>query len=274
MEKRKKIAIALALVMSMGIPTYIKKNLYNFLKVHSECELMDTLSDYNKFLDDYAINIKKLELSNFELCIKVMSDIWEEIDGYSKPDKLPVGYYRLAFYNEGKGVCTSFSDDFCARINKINPNMKAKNLIVYLNDDMDTEIKTVNIDRTILSNMESRNEFNKSANHMVSIVNIDKDNKLIVDVTNLMFGCIKDGKILMFNSSNKEVIEYRFNDNYTLSDDSLLTCFTDYINSYSNNSDSYEFLEQQYGYKKQESVYKYIDTLEDYPNNFKKLIKK
>ena len=164
MKKRRKViksvALATAVSLSLGAGAlYLYNDLFRWSYSRNieknAYEYSTELQTYNSFLEQYAQYINSLELSDIEIFVKVMKDIWEDIDGYGKADNLITGYARLSFQEEGKGVCTSFADDFTARINAINPKYNARNLIVYIDETQDAS--RINISRKVLNINDTEN---------------------------------------------------------------------------------------------------------------------
>ena len=125
--------------------------------VNAEAKKHSTeLNQYNKYIKKYAEEIRKLGLSDLETIIKVMHDCWESVDGYATEEEIILGYHRLTFLTEGKGVCHSFADDFTATINQINPKYNAENIIVYLNENETKDTEVLPITRNVLEGEEEQ----------------------------------------------------------------------------------------------------------------------
>ena len=206
----------------------------------------EEINEYNNYIKEYSEEIKSLELNDLQTIMKVIKDTWESIDGYKVCDDLVFGYYRLSFYEEEKiGVCTSFADDFTAKMNEINPLYNARNIVVYLDDSETADFKVANIERTILGDSEN-DETNENSdlrdviltklfgNHMVSAVDIPGQNiTLIVDSTNPAIGIFKSGKIYIFNCKNSdELINYKVLGMTTTTGQSIINISGDYLKIY------------------------------------------
>ena len=179
------------------------------------------IKDYDEEIKTYAEHINSMNLSDLEIIMKVMNDMWNSIDGYKTPDMYDaIGYPRLALYMDGYGVCRNMADDFTARMNAINPNYKACNLNVYLK-----EAEINNIRRTTLvnyntiadnseqeENIDYKSEIisNLTGNHMVSCVKLKEDDVLlIVDPTNPSIGVLKNGEITMLSNQMMKGIKIK-----------------------------------------------------------------
>ena len=231
----------------------------------------EQINENQKHIDEYAKEIKSLNLTDLQIIMKVMNDIWAEIDGYGVAENLPVGYCRLAFQEEGKGVCTSFADEFTTRMNTINKEYNAKNIIVKLNSNEMGKLKTCDIEQTVLDVPENLDEetltipslADLTGNHMVSIIDIpNTDITLMVDTTNLLIGIFKNGKIYVLNNDSYEFIEYSYLLNGMCSEYGS----ENYIFKLNKNIDAelIEDVSDAYGYEAQEKALEYI-------KNFKKI---
>jgi len=232
---------------------------------------------YNKFLKEYAKYVKSLELSETEMILKVIKDIWSDIDGYGKCDDLILGYERLAFQEEGKGVCSSFADDFTARINAINPEYDAKNIYVYLNDLEDGKtMERIDFERKNLEQYSNIDEEtlktqNKYGNHMVSVMELkDKNLYLVVDPTNLLIGVLKDGEIDILNTNDDNLMDYKLESNNIFSLDSEEEIKKDYEDTFEDPTITLEEIENLYGIDAQEEAF---DKINEVDNNIKRLVK-
>ena len=182
----------------------------------SEVAYESMIDEYNKEIEEYANYINSLNLNDLEIIVKVMNDMWTNIDGYKTPEETydSIGFNRLALYNDGYGVCRNMADDFTARMNAINPKYEACNLNVYIN-----LANTNNIERTIVETNETVEENTSTSekeplievsdfvgNHMVSCITLKEENLiLIVDPTNPSIGVLKNGKIQMLSGSKNSL---------------------------------------------------------------------
>lgn len=205
-----KVMLGLTIV-SGGFSTMISSQYDQVIENNSKV-YQSEIKDYDEEIKTYAEHINSMNLSDLEIIMKVMNDMWNSIDGYKIPDMYDaIGYPRLALYMDGYGVCRNMADDFTARMNAINPNYEACNLNVYLK-----EAEINNIRRTTLVNYNSiadnseqeenidyKSEIisNLTGNHMVSCVKLKEDDVLlIVDPTNPSIGVLKNGNIYMLSN--------------------------------------------------------------------------
>lgn len=211
-----KVMLGLTIV-SGGFSTMISSQYDQVIENNSK-GYQSEIKDYDEEIKTYAEHINSMNLSDLEIIMKVMNDMWNSIDGYKTPDMYDaIGYPRLALYMDGYGVCRNMADDFTARMNAINPNYEACNLNVYLK-----EAEINNIRRTTLvnyntiadnseqeENIDYKSEIisNLTGNHMVSCVKLKEDDVLlIVDPTNPSIGVLKNGEITMLsNQIMKEI---------------------------------------------------------------------
>lgn len=274
---RKKIIGSLSLglatffVISTAFFTTGMKSEYNDMLEKNAVVYEEQLNVNQKHIDEYAKEIKSLNLTDLQIIMKVMNDIWAEIDGYGVAENLPVGYCRLAFQEEGKGVCTSFADEFTTRMNTINKDYNARNIIVKLNSNEIGNLKTCDIEQTVLDVPENLDEetltipslADLTGNHMVSIIDIpNTDITLMVDTTNLLIGIFKNGKIYVLNNNSFEFIEYSYILNGMCSEYGI----ENYLFKLNKNIDEelIEEVNKNYGYEAQEKALEYI-------KNFKKI---
>lgn len=172
------------------------------------------IEDYNNEIESYAQYINSLNLSDLEIIMKVMNDMWEKIDGYKTPNNYDInGYFRLSLYYDGYGVCRNMADDLTARLNAINPDYEACNINVLIERVEVNNIKTINLnneeiissnDNEIIDNNENDNvtitdnneisynqkiinEYNKFKNYIIEL----KNNLIENTIGNHMVTCIK-----------------------------------------------------------------------------------
>lgn len=205
-----KVMLGLTIV-SGGFSTMISSQYDQVIENNSKV-YQSEIKDYDEEIKTYAEHINSMNLSDLEIIMKVMNDMWNSIDGYKTPDMYDeIGYPRLALYMDGYGVCRNMADDFTARMNAINPNYEACNLNVYLK-----EAEINNIRRTTLvnyntiadnseqeENIDYKSEIisNLTGNHMVSCIKLKEDDVLlIVDPTNPSIGVLKNGEITMLSN--------------------------------------------------------------------------
>lgn len=205
-----KVMLGLTIV-SGGFSTMISSQYDQVIENNSKI-YQSEIKDYDEEIKTYAEHINSMNLSDLEIIMKVMNDMWNSIDGYKTPDMYDaIGYPRLALYMDGYGVCRNMADDFTARMNAINPDYEACNLNVYLK-----EAEINNIRRTTLvnyntiadnseqeENIDYKSEIisNLTGNHMVSCIKLKEDDVLlIVDPTNPSIGVLKNGEITMLSN--------------------------------------------------------------------------
>lgn len=262
----KYIAIELAVIILLSkVYLYNGSKAFQTLTDENKMEYSSEIEEYNKSLEEYSKYINSLNLTHLQTIMKVMSDQWEEYK-YCVDEDLIVGYYRLSFQEKGYGVCTSFADDFTAKMNAINPSYEAKNVYCTMTDNLnEKEVEIVDLDRNIIEvvrddeNTSILPKLLNTGNHVVTMIKIpDEDYYLIVDSTNLMIGLIKNGKIHVFNSTNPDTIKYTKNGN-------LLMGGPDYVSkldTYYSCDETYDELKEIYGCEEQLEALEYIEQLE------------
>lgn len=184
-------------------------------------EYQQEIEEYNDRIAKYAEEINSMELNDMQIIMKVMSDMWESIDGYGNPEMDLAGLYRLDLYDGGAGVCRNMADDVTAKLNAINPEYNARNMACYIDEnaginefaDIERSFADVGNIQTGDDNEHSESSGNNTGakllgNHMVTIVDIPVQNvTLVIDPTNPGLGVFKDGEIHMSFSETGQGIE-------------------------------------------------------------------
>lgn len=212
--KRRIAAMALSatVLLGAGTPTVIATTeISRNLSVQKNAlQYAEEIKTYDTRVKEYAQEVNSMNLSDIEIFMKVISDMWSEIDGYGTPEKDIYGFLRLDLGEGGVGVCRNMADDVTAKLNAINPEYTARNLIVYM--DTNESLNLADIDRTVLETNptvenggQEESEIVSSVrtfvgNHAVTAVDVPGKNiTLILDSTNPSIGVFKDGKIHMFS---------------------------------------------------------------------------
>lgn len=203
--------------------SYIAIFALNILAVQLRSELyeksinehQEVIDIYNEKLSKYVDNFKTLGLDNdLDIIMKVMSDMWEDINGYGNPNVEGIGFYRIAFaLDNAPGVCRNMADDFVAKINAINPEYNARTLVVNADfsnfNNASSNVGRKYADNYVKSDFENEGS-NILGNHMVATFDpIGKDYTLIVDPTNAVMGVIIDSKIYIFGTTEGKGFELR-----------------------------------------------------------------
>lgn len=210
----------MALTTGMPAVSDLEKN-DNAIKYESE------INEYNRNISEYAKEVRAMHLNDTQVFMKVMYDMWENIQGYAKPDKDIRGFSELDLAtNDGYGVCRNMASDVAKKLNEINPDYNARTMVVKLGEDGNYQI--ANIERKILEENETvtngdeqRNEETSTdkviekiipeifGNHMVTVVDISKYNlTLVLDPTNTGIGVYKNDEITMLNSGKENGLEF------------------------------------------------------------------
>lgn len=225
------------------------------------------IDEYNKEIDRYAKYINSLNLNELETIIKVMNDMWSNIDGYKNQSDDIYGYYRLNLYEDSYGVCRHMTDDFAARINAINPDYEACSIYVTIE-----QAETNQIERTMLedSNNNEQQESDESskifANHaVVCIKSREEEALLIIDPTNPSIGVFKNGKIEMFATESNNILDAKIISNFLIVQTYEDDYFNKYFESFTTRVDM-EYLKEKYGLEAQNKTLEYIDSEYDTDN--------
>ena len=242
----------------------------------NEEKYSNELDEYDEEIKKYAEYINSLGLTDLEIIVKVINDMWTNIEGYKNPgDNDVLGYHRLSIYMAGYGVCRNMADDFTARMNAINPEYEACNLNVYIDGEKvvvnNTERNIIKDNATVNNNDDENVDSNELSvsdklvgNHLVTCIKLKKENALlIVDPTNPSIGLLKNGEIYMF-SAGIDSIDIRTLGGSTLG----LSNFGDYMDrvleSYHTDA-NYNELNKKYNIEAQNEVLE--DIIEEYDEN-------
>ena len=248
------LSVCFTAQVSASIDKIIKNNSIQYEK---------EIDDYNNEITKYAEYINSLNLNDLEIIIKVIDDMWSNIDGYKTPSNYDIlGYQRLSLYIDGYGVCRNMADDFTARINAINSDYEACNLYVLISDAQINNIQRniINENNTINQNNQENNsnykdEFTKEliGNHLVTCMKLKDDNAIvIVDPTNPSIGLYQNGKVYMF-SNTKNGIETKSMGNILFGIENRINCLKKLKDSYIINN-NYNYLNNKYNIENQNKV--------------------
>lgn len=244
----------------------------------------DEIDEYNDNIEEYAKQVKSMNLSDIQIFMKVMDDMWGSIKGYATPKKDIRGYLELDLATEdGYGVCRNMASDVAKKLNEINPKYNARTLIVYVSEGGDYEIANINTkmynpeqednNSLIYKNInDSNNKIETSeilgsivGNHLVTLVDIPEDNLIMVlDPTNPGIGIYINGKVIMLNYDKENVANYEARKyvDFTIlkglegCEDVLL----DYIKSFEEPNLTFEEIENKYGLEAQNRALTQVRT--------------
>lgn len=207
----------------------------------------------------------------YGIFMKVMRDMWDEIEGYKIPENEIKGFLELNLTMEGYGVCRNMAIDIAKKLNAINPEYNARTLIVETEGEgtfkkANIERKFINEDGTVEEEygsieLQAKDESNKGniiyGNHVVTVVDVKKDNLMIVlDPTNPSLGVYKNGKIENLNSDERGeayceprgIDQWGNSNNY----DEGFQVFEDYIKSFDKSNLTDEEIKEKYGWVAQD----------------------
>ena len=220
------------------------------------------IDEYNQQLDEYVNSLDLEGLTDLEIFMLVMNDMWESIEGYGNPELDVHGYTRLDIKEGGVGVCRNIADDMTAKLNAINPEYNARNLIIHCEFGnlisanierhkteeyiMEEElIASIAADETIPDKIFGTMVGNP--NHMVTLVDIPgKDITLVLDPTNALVGVFRNGQIIMFNDQEGIYDVTKFYSYLYYGDEDTLDLTMYQLRSF-NCDETIEELEEQYG---------------------------
>lgn len=265
------IGTGTVLGLSAAVPIIVPAEMQKSVK-NNQVTYAQEIEDYNKKISKYAEEVNELNLNDAEIFMKVMDDMWENIEGYGEPQKDIQGFLELDLADEnGVGVCRNMASDVAKKLNAINPKYNAR--LMCVDADSDGNYTVANIKQKILENEEQNinnqveNQFIEGitkevtsyvfGNHAVTLVDIPEDNlMLILDPTNPGIGIYQKGKIEMFNSPKIDGVEYTSKHAMT----SLMRIggkqpveevINDLVKSYEEPKLTIEQIEEKYGLKAQ-----------------------
>lgn len=180
------------------------------------------LQEYNDRIEPYVEYLKKQDLTQLQLIMKILDDMHADIEGYGTP-KISVPLYgRIDFAEEGGvGVCRNMADHLTTVLNEINPSYNARNFMVYA--DFGEEMNIANVERKLANeeviqgditeeemqnnrNGEPTNFTKQIGNHAITILELqDEDLTILVDSTNPAIGVYVDGKIQMLSNDDLKI---------------------------------------------------------------------
>lgn len=219
------------ILLSMGIALPI----YNIGKSEAkqykeEIQYASEIEEYTNEINEYAEEVKSYNLTDIQNIMKVIDDMWKNIYGYGDPELDLTSYAGIDLSEEyGVGVCRNMADDVSRKLNAINPEYDAKNVVVYCKKGnynfsdinrkfpTDQQLKRRKYRRAIAKNPEhipSEKLYLSidipiiTGNHEVVFMKVPNENiELVIDPTNPGIGVYNNGKITMFNSTESNPAE-------------------------------------------------------------------
>lgn len=279
-HKLKIYSVTAAFAVSLALPTVTtafavmtEKDINDNSKKYE-----DQIETYDKKIDKYAKKVNEIGLSDIQIFMKVMDDMWEGIKGYGNPEKNISGFLELDLADEdGYGVCRNMASDIARKLNKINPEYNARTMAVLMGEDSFYKIADINrnileTNSTIEETTEEDSKSNKLketvanllGNHMVTLVDVPSDNLTIVlDPTNPGIGVYIDGKIIMLNDTKGEKVNYNTKE-YSEAVfirggiDGMIKIASDYIKSFGKSNLSFKEILDKYGSHAQDIALKEV----------------
>ncbi len=249
------------------------------------------IHEYVEKIGDYAEHVKGMGLTDIQIFMKVMDNMWKGIKGYGTPQKDLTGYLGLDLADEeGRGTCRNMASDVAEKLNKINPKYKARTMAVLMRTDSFYQIANIkrNIietDSTVAEGVEKEEETDelisnignmlKSAventlgNHMVTLVDIPEENlTLVLDPTNPGIGVYMNGIIVMLNDAEGERVVYvakEYSQAVLVKGgfDGILETIQGYLNSFGKSKLTFDEMVDKYGLRSQNDALEYTRVMEE-----------
>lgn len=242
-------------------------------------EYAEEIETYNKKIDDYASHVNSMNLSDIQIFMKVMDDMWGSIQGYKKPEKDISGFLELDLATEdGYGVCRNMASDIARKLQEINPDYNARTIAVYMDEGYriaDIERTVIQDDETVQNSDEEQTQDSSGfditkivGNHMVTLVDIKDENlTLVLDPTNPGIGIYKDGNILMLNTAKEDLVQYDTKEIVTAiffraGADATLTSIKEFFSSFEDSSITLDEIIEKYGLEAQNQALTEVRALE------------
>lgn len=278
--KKIKLAVSLFLagtVATPGLAFCASESLKNQSIEENSQIVEEYISSLKSYCQDFKEEIKNNNLNEIDIYMKLMDDMWKNIDGYKHAEDEVVGCLGATLKQEKVGVCRNFADDISKKLNLINPEYNARSFLLHV-DATGANIQFADIGVNIIeSNETTVSEEEKEDNSQVkgeenvnnhAIVALDtkfeeKKITLFLDPTNPMIGIYKDGKIVFFNS-DKEIMRIGNNfDKFVVEGKNYFSNVISYGQSF-NSVDSQDFkkLESIYGVEAQNASLEKIRSME------------
>jgi len=242
------------------------------------------INDVKEYSENFKNVIRENNLNDVEIFMKLIDDMWKEIEGYKNPENSIMGASGVTLKYEKVGVCINFSDDIARKLNCINPDYNARVFITNLEQD-DAKAEISDVDRNIIksnetvveenSNKEEKKEemdsFTESFvnNHAIVILDVNIDGKSIsmfLDPTNLFVGVYRNGKIETFNT-DKSVMSTRSQLGKVLieGNSDYLNDIGDYLKSFLTfiSDEEYKKLNETFGVDAQNRALEKVRSIED-----------
>ena len=190
------------------------------------------LADYETRMDDYAQDLKDMNLTDIQAIMKIINDVHQNTQGMSfyegmgtDPALDTSSYFRLAVGDsEGYGVCRNFADHFTYVLNLYNPEFHAHDMLCELSNN---PVRIANVERhqreytdeekekysEQLEQMQeehSREDSHEStihsANHMVTVIDVPgSDCRLVIDVLNPSIYLMVNNELVPLNNDEARI---------------------------------------------------------------------
>ena len=237
--------------------------------------------DYDKAIKPYTEVIKKMDLNDLQLYMKLTDDMWKNIKGYGAPKNDFMGLARYDIIDGKVGVCRNFADHIATILNEVKPELNARTMVATLRDGYETakiERNIIEDDETVVGDDEKNENINNNVsnrwgkikqealsitedivgNHVVTLVDcfdedINKNVTLVIDPTNPGIGLYYNGEITMFNNLNVKYNTHEIVDAVVAKggDEAFVKNTKSFLDSYGINKEEFEILANKYSLEAQ-----------------------
>lgn len=275
----RKIAIRSLLTVSILIAAAYAE--FDSIRNENITKNQELVDEYEDKVERYAQYINSLNLDDDEIIAKLVTDMWENIEGYGTPNIDVNGHNGVNMMStDSVGVCRNMADDAVTKLNLINKDYNARVLVCYVDfdnkyitimDNVRPKSKCPSTEETTEVEVNDNNKPNKKANHAVVAFEIPGEKyTFIYDPTNPALGIITKDGIIMFNSTfingepyeNGAIYEYRPYEDFIINHDVFSNIFS-MLTARSITEEELIELNNKYGIESQNELVKKINEIDD-----------
>ena len=205
--------VLLCILMGTMVTSGVNTGVIEAMKLENAHKYAAQIDDYDSRMDEYAEEIRNMNLTDIQTVMKIIDDMHSNIQGYGNPEEDIIGFMRLNVGDsDGYGVCRNMADNTTYILNKVNPRYHARNMFVDMNAetihmaDIDRKSYQPNQDTHRESGSKEQEEKSSNpftSNHCVTVIDVPgKDYSLMIDTTNPAIGLLGNSQIIMLNNAD------------------------------------------------------------------------